>query len=338
MSALLEVNNLHVYFDTPQGVVRANNGVNLRVYEGESLGIMGESGCGKTVLFLALLRLQQPGRIVEGTVIFDGQDIMRLTESEVERIRGRDIALVPQNHATALNPAYTVKQQLVEAMDVRDRGGSVRTVLGSRRRNANGAAFDEMKRVFRDLGFADERQLSRLLQSYPHELSGGMRQRVLIAMGLLLEPRVLVADEPTTALDRATRAQSLRMLRKLNGRLAMLVVSHDLHAIETTCSRVAVMYAGRIVESGPTSEVLHNPRHPYSRLLISAQSRTRGIPLAGVFTDTVNLIDVPSGCPFHPCCPQAMPQCAVAAPEEHLVNDVSISCHLYGEEGVPCSR
>ncbi|MBN1856801.1 MAG: ABC transporter ATP-binding protein [Dehalococcoidia bacterium] len=336
MSALLEVNDLHVYFDTPQGVVRANNGVSLQVQEGESLGIMGESGCGKTVLFLALLRLQQPGRIVSGSVVFDKQDITRLSESEVERIRGRDIALVPQNHATALNPAYTVRQQLAEAMSVRDHGGSVRTLFRLNRRTADGAASDEVRRVFRDLGFTDDRLLARLLQSYPHELSGGMRQRVLLAMGLLLEPRVLVADEPTTALDRATRAQSLEMLRKLNGKLTMLVVSHDLQAIENTCSRVAVMYAGRIVECGPVREVLREPRHPYSRLLIAAQSRTRGVPLADVFTDTSDLIEFPSGCPFHPICSQAMPQCSDEQPLEHRVNDVSVSCHLYGGEGAPC--
>ena len=338
MSALLQVHNLHVYFDTSQGVVRANNGVSLQVREGESLGIMGESGCGKTVLFLALLRLQQPGRIVEGSVVFDGRDIMQLSESELERMRGRDIALVPQNHATALNRAYTVWQQLAEAIDVRQRGGSVWTAFGRSRHNTDSADSDEVKRVFRDLGFSNERQLSRLLQSYPHELSGGMRQRVLIAMALLLNPRVLVADEPTTALDRATRAQSLEMLRKLNGRLTMLVVSHDLHAIETTCSRVAVMYAGRIVERGPAREVLGEPRHPYSRLLISAQSRTRGVPLADVFTDTADLIEFPSGCPFHAVCPEAMPQCSDEQPIEHTVNDVSVSCHLYGGEEVACLK
>ena len=333
MNPLLQVRDLHVHFDTPQGAVRANAGVSLDVCEGQSIGIMGESGCGKTVLFLSILRLQQPGRIVSGSVSFDGKDITLLAESDVERIRGREIALVPQNHATALNPAYTVRDQLAEAIAVREGDGSLATVLGKHGVSLDGGRLDEVRGVFRDLGFADERLLTRLLQSYPHELSGGMRQRVLISMALLMRPRVLIADEPTTALDRATRAQSLEVLRRLNDRLTMLVVSHDLDAIEKTCSRVAVMYAGRIVEEGPSSDVLANPRHPYSRLLIAAQSRVRGVPLPDVFTDTFDLIDVPSGCLFHRVCPQMTPRCVEVEPGMHSDGDVSVACHLYEEAG-----
>ena len=336
MSVFLRVSNLHVHFDTPQGVVRANNGVNLEARSGESLGIMGESGCGKTVLFLSMLRLQQPGRITAGSITLDGRDITQLRERDVERIRGRDIALVPQNQATALNPAYTVREQLAEAIVVRERGGSLGSVLGRRGSRMDGEALEEVRRVFRELGFADDRLMGRLLQSYPHELSGGMRQRVLIAMALLLRPRVLIADEPTTALDRATRAQSLAMLRRLNGTLTMLVVSHDLDAIASTCGRVAVMYAGRIVERGPAGEVLSDPRHPYSRLLISAQRRTRGEPLPTVFADTANLVDVPPGCSFHPICPEVMPQCLVDEPAESKVGGVRVACHLYDGEAAPC--
>jgi len=335
MTALLRVRDLHVQFDTSHGIVRANSGVNLDVREGESVGIMGESGCGKTVLFLSLLRLQQPGRIVSGSITFDGRDITLLSEPEMESVRGRRIALVPQNHATALNPAYTVRDQLIEAIAVREDGGRLSSILGRRSSSVHSGHLEEIRTVFNDLGFSGERVLTRLLQSYPHELSGGMRQRVLIAMALLMRPRLLIADEPTTALDRATRAQSLEVLRQLNAQLTMLVVSHDLDAIRHTCKRVAVMYAGRIVEEGPADEVLTNPRHPYSRLLISAQTRKRGGPLLETFTETSDLIDVPPGCPFHRACPQMVPCCIDVEPRPHQDGQVSVACHLYREAG-PC--
>ena len=333
MTPLLQVRDLHVHFDTSQGIVRANAGVSLDVVEGESVGIMGESGCGKTVLFLSLLRLQQPGRIVSGSVIFGGKDITLLPESDIESMRGRHIALVPQNHATALNPVYAVGEQLAEAIAVRENGGRLAAVLGPRYSSLDTNHQEEIRSVFHDLGFSGERVLTRLLQSYPHELSGGMRQRVLIAMALLMRPRLLIADEPTTALDRATRAQSLEVLRKVNAHLTMLVVSHDLDAIRKTCSRVAVMYAGRIVEEGPADEVLAKPRHPYSRLLIAAQTRERGTPLPDVFSDTSDLIDVPAGCPFHRACAQMMPRCMDVEPCMHRDGQASVACHLYQETG-----
>jgi len=331
MTPLLQVRDLHVSFDTPQGTVRANAGVDLDVNEGETVGILGESGCGKTVLFLSILGLQQPGRIAAGSIHFDGQDITQLRERDLYRVRGHGIALVPQNHATALNPAYTIRDQLLEAMAVRERDGGVRTVFRRVDRLLDERHLDGMREVFGDLGFGDERMLARLMQSYPHELSGGMRQRVLIAMALLLEPRLLIADEPTTALDRATRAQSLELLRRLNERLTMLVVSHDLGAIAKMCSRVAVMYAGRIIEQGPSVEVLSRPRHPYSRALVAAQERRRGQPLPEVYADTSDLIHVPPGCPFHTACPDMMAECMESVPEMYSCGPVSVACHLYRE-------
>ena len=331
MTALLQVTDLHVYFDTPAGVVRANNGVNLEVCDGESFGIMGESGCGKTVLFLSLLHLQQPGRIVRGSVLLDGRDITTLDEHEMERVRGRVIALVPQNQATALNPAYTVRQQLAEALSVRRRGGGLRSE-GTGRRDKDVADADEFARVFAGLGFEPGPVLDRLLRSYPHQLSGGMRQRVLIAMALLMQPQLLIADEPTTALDRAVKAQALQTLQRLRGTLTMLVISHDVEAIATACDRVGVMYGGRVIESGRCTEVLSQPRHPYSRLLLAAQRRTRGSPLASVAAETLNLIDFPPGCPFHPACPEAMSLCATIPPPEYAVDGAMVACHLYGKE------
>jgi len=328
VNALLKVTDLHVHFDTSAGTVRANNGVSLEVRHGESLGIMGESGCGKTVLFLSLLHLQQPGRIVRGQVLLDGRDVTTLAESEMQCIRGRVIALVPQNQATALNPAYTIRQQLAEALTVRRGNGGVwqpgRRVPGEERSDT-----DEITRVFDGLGFEAGPVLDRLLGSYPHQLSGGMRQRVLIAMALLMQPRLLIADEPTTALDRAIKAQALDTLQKLRGALTMLVISHDVEAIAATCDRVAVMYGGRVIESGQCAEVLSRPRHPYSRLLLAAQRRTRGEPLASVAAETLNLIDFPPGCPFHPACPEAMPVCATVPPSEYTSDGATVACHLY---------
>ena len=330
MNTLLKVTDLHVHFDTPAGVVRANNGVNLEVREGESLGIMGESGCGKTVLFLSLLNLQQPGRIVKGRVLLDGRDITALNEHEMEQVRGRVVALVPQNQATALNPAYTVRQQLSEALAVRRRGG--RLLHSDVQRSDRVTDEGEFARVFADLGFEEGPGLDRLLRSYPHQLSGGMRQRVLIAMALLMRPRLLIADEPTTALDRAVKVQSLTALQRLRDSLTMLVISHDIDAIAATCDRTAIMYGGRIVESGPCDRILSQPRHPYSQLLLAAQRRTRGEPINAVAAETLNLIDFPRGCPFHPACPRAMSDCAVEPPPELATGDTRVSCHLYSGE------
>jgi len=328
VNPLLKVSNLHVYFDTPTGTVRANNGVNLEVLHGECVGIMGESGCGKTVLFLSLLRLQQPGRIVRGSILLDGRDITAARQPEMERLRGRAIALVPQNQATALNPAYTVRRQLAEALAVRRAGGGLWQSGGHDNNDA-----EEFARVFEGLGFEAGPVLERLLKSYPHQLSGGMRQRVLIAMALLMKPRLLIADEPTTALDRAVKSQALAALQRLKGTLSMLVVSHDVEAVANLCDRVAVMYGGRVIESGKCAEVLSRPRHPYSRLLLAAQDRTRGRPLVSAAAETLDLVDFPPGCPFHPACPNATPACSVTAPRDHTVAGVTIACHLYGREG-----
>jgi peptide/nickel transport system ATP-binding protein len=333
VNALLQVSDLHVYFDTAAGIVRANNGVTLEVREGESLGIMGESGCGKTVLFLSLLHLQQPGRIVRGRVVLDGNDITALEEPEMERLRGRVIALVPQNQATALNPAHTVRHQLAEALAVRRKGGGLWR-SGLHRGDNEPADDDEISRAFSGLGFDAGPMLDRLLRSYPHQLSGGMRQRVLIAMAMLMQPRLLIADEPTTALDRAIKAQALDTLQRLRGALTMLVISHDVEAIMATCDRVAIMYGGRIIESGPCAEILSQPRHPYGRLLVAAQQRTRGVELPAVAAETLNLIDFPPGCPFHPACPEAMPVCSIASPPECKADGATVACHLYARGAV----
>ncbi|MBN2099539.1 MAG: ABC transporter ATP-binding protein [Dehalococcoidia bacterium] len=337
MKELLKVTGLNVVFDTPAGRVHANRGINLMVNENETLGLMGESGCGKTVLFLSLLRLQQPGRIVSGSIVFDGRDLTKLTTSEMQQVRGRQIALVPQDHSTALNPAFTVGQQLNEALLVRDNGGGLwkTSLIGCSGRGSQ-AFQEEVKAVLGELALGDLVDTGRLLGRYPHQLSGGIRQRVLIAMALLGHPRMLIADEPTTALDRASRVQTLEVLNRLCERMTMLIISHDLDAIRTTCERVAVMYGGRIIETGPMLSVFRNPRHPYTRLFLSCQKFSRGDVLPEVTGDVLNLIDFPLGCSFHPRCPRAMPVCSELEPAEVHVDDTMVACHLYATGETTC--
>lgn len=336
MSELLRVRDLNVYFSTSRGEVKANNGVNLEIAEGVSTGVMGESGCGKTVLLLSILHLQQPGRIVKGSVELAGKDITTLEEQDMQDIRGRQIALIPQNQATALNPAYTVKEQLIETINIRRRGGSLWSTLSRYFGRPDIDAVNEIEAVFREIGFDSSIMIERLLHSYPHQLSGGIRQRVLIAMALLLQPRLIIADEPTTALDYATKAISLRLLQQLRSRITMLVVSHDIETIKSTCDYVAVMYGGRIVERGNADEVLGNPRHPYTRMLLSCQQRRRGDSLVVMDTDTLDMINFPSGCSFHPACPYAMPECAGVYPAEIDSGGVTVACHLYNREAGSC--
>lgn len=330
MKELLRVSNLNVVFDTPAGQVQANRGINLSVNENETVGIMGESGCGKTVLFLSLLRLQQPGRIVSGSILFDGCDLTKLSAKQMQQVRGRQIALVPQDHSTALNPAFTVGQQLNEALLIRDNGGGLwRTSLAGCKTRGDQARLAEIRMALNELALDELLTTGRLLDRYPHQLSGGIRQRVLIAMALLSHPRMLIADEPTTALDRATRIQTLEVLRKIRERVTMLIVSHDLEAIRSICDRVAIMYGGRIVETGPMQQVFYNPRHPYTRLFFSCQEFKRGEVLPKVAGDVLNLIDFPPGCSFHPCCPRVMPVCSERDPAETYIGDAMVACHLY---------
>lgn len=337
MTELLKVTGLNVVFDTPAGRVLANRGINLTVDENETVGIMGESGCGKTVLFLSLLRLQQPGRIISGSVVFGGRELTRLKAGEMQQVRGRQIALVPQDHSTALNPAFTVGQQLSEAITIRDGGGGLcnASLTGRMSRNSRNHR-EEIKAVLNELALGEMVDRERLLTRYPHQLSGGIRQRVLIAMALLGRPRMLIADEPTTALDRASRARTLEAISALCGRMAMLIISHDLDAIRSTCDRVAVMYGGRIVETGPMLSVFDNPRHPYARLFLSCQKLSRGEKLPRIIGDVLNLMDFPPGCSFHPRCPQAMRVCSQAEPAEVHFDDAMVACHLYGTGEKTC--
>ena len=277
----------------------------LSVARGHTLGIVGESGCGKSMVSLSILRLvPPPGRTAAGRVLFDGRDVLAASASELRALRGGRIALVPQDPMTSLNPVFTCGEQIVEAMRVHDRTAS-RAALRARAV----AALDRVRIP----------AAARRLDDYPHQLSGGMRQRVMIAMALACAPDLLIADEPTTALDVTVQAGILDLLRALQAEagLAVILITHDLGVVAETADEVAVMYAGRVVERAPAAALFDDPQHPYTRLLRSAAPK----PDAGLVPDRVegggevpDLSALPPGCPFEPRCPHAMPTCRAGLP------------------------
>jgi oligopeptide/dipeptide ABC transporter ATP-binding protein len=306
--ALLEVRDLAVEFETPAGPVRAVDGVSFDVGAGSALGLVGESGCGKSLTALALLGLTPPrGRIAGGSVRFQGRDLLALPESELRRVRGASLALVFQEPAAALNPVYTVGDQIGEVLRVHGRAD---------RRVARRRAIELLERV----GIPDAASRAG---AWPHELSGGMKQRVCIAMALACNPALLVADEPTTALDVTIQAQILELLadlRRSEG-LAILLISHDLGVVGELCDRVAVMYSGRIVERGPAALLLERPRHPYTRGLLRSRPRldaplprSEGERLPAIPGQVPEPRDRPGGCAFHPRCAIAQPDCRATIP------------------------
>jgi oligopeptide/dipeptide ABC transporter ATP-binding protein len=295
---VLEINDLHVDFASPRGTVHAVRGVSGSVAAGEFVGIVGESGCGKSTLLRAILGLLPPGaRITKGNVLFKGTDLSGDGGAGVRRARGREIAMVFQDPLTALNPVMPAGEQIAEAPWQR---------LGYSRRQARERALELMRRV----GIpAPERRFS----AYPHELSGGLRQRVLIAIALSAEPDVLLCDEPTTSLDVTIQAQILRLLRGISEekRLSVIYVTHDLAVVAQLCHRVAVMYAGQFVETGEVGAVFREPRHPYTAGLIASvpDVRRAGTALAPIPGSPPDLSAPPSGCPFHPRCPYRQGDC-----------------------------
>jgi len=292
-----------VAFATPRGPVPVLDGVSLTVREGEVVGLVGESGSGKSVTALSILGLLgEQGRIVGGQIRLDGRDLVPLPEREWLRVRGRQVAMVFQEPMTSLNPLLPVGRQVAEVLEEH---------LGLSRQAALAGAVD----LFRDVGIPDPNRRAR---DYPHQLSGGMRQRVMIAMAMACRPRLLIGDEPTTALDVTIQAQILALLRDL-GRAAgtaVLLISHDLGVMTAMASRVIVMYAGQVVEEAPTRELFRDPRHPYTRLLLALvpsvrEKRPRLSAIAGSIPAPTAL---PVGCRFHPRCPDVIPLCREAAP------------------------
>lgn len=312
MASLLEVNDLRTTFHTHAGMVRAVDGISFTIDKGRVLGIVGESGCGKSVTNLSILRLvpSPPGHTEARSILFDGNDLMKLSEREMRRVRGGRIAMIFQDPMTSLNPFMRVGRQISEA---------TRIHLGHDRKTARQAAIEAMRRV----GIpAPERRVD----DYPHQFSGGMRQRVMIAMALSCEPDLLIADEPTTALDVTIQAQILDLLKKLRDDtgMAIILVTHDLGVVAGMCDEIVVMYAGRIAEQAPTGELFANPRHPYTRALLASvprldeQGRTRLRSIEGLPPD---LIHMPPGCAFAPRCPHAQARCNEKVPELRPAGD-----------------
>jgi oligopeptide/dipeptide ABC transporter ATP-binding protein len=302
---LLEVNNLRTYFYTRSGVVHAVEDISFYLDESETLGIVGESGCGKSVTSLSVIRLiTSPGKIVGGTVLFQGQDVLQMSEEELLRTRGAKIAMIFQDPMTSLNPVYTVGFQIMEA---------IKAHLKLDNAAARNRAIEMMDRV----KIPDAR---RRFGHYPHEFSGGMRQRVMIAMALSCNPQLLIADEPTTALDVTIQAQVLDLMRGLaqEFRTATMLITHDLGVVAGNTQRVAVMYAGRIIEEAPTRTIFAQPAHPYTQALLASVPRAeaeRGQRLESLRGQPPNLVNLPPGCPFAPRCRKVQQKCREIRPE-----------------------
>ena len=323
--AMLEVKDLRTSFFTPAGEVKAVNGVSFNLDHGKVLGIVGESGSGKSVTAYSILQiLTHPGRIIGGSIRFNGQELVGLSDNEMRRIRGNKISIIFQDPMTSLNPVYTVGNQLMEAIHIHT----------GRNREQTRARAVEM------LSLVGINEPEKRLKQYPHELSGGMRQRVMIAMALACEPDILIADEPTTALDVTIQAQILELMQDLQKKMGMaiIMITHDLGVIADMCDEVIVMYAGSVCERGTADAIFYRPRHEYTKGLlrsipnIDSDDKDRLIPISGT---PIDLLCMPSGCPFAPRCERAMKQCLTArAPEVFVGKDHISACWMNYKEGM----
>ncbi|MFQ5935472.1 MAG: ABC transporter ATP-binding protein, partial [Acidiferrobacterales bacterium] len=318
VQSLLEVENLRTWFDTPEGVVRAVDGVSFAIAPGETLALLGESGCGKSVCALSLLRLVPgpAGRIVDGRVLLDNRDLLQLPEQEMRRLRGKRIAMIFQEPQTSLNPVLTIGTQIREALaNGTEQGGDVR---------------HQAVELLRAVGIADPQ---RRYDEYPHQLSGGMKQRAMIAMALAAKPDLLIADEPTTALDVTIQAQILGLLKELQQEagMAVLMITHDLGVVATMADRVAVMYAGQVVEMAPRIALFAEPRHPYTQKLFqSIPARTkRGQTLDVIRGSVPSLHQEFAWCRFVDRCDHAWDRCREQEPKWIRQGDRGVRCHLY---------
>ena len=321
----LDVRNLKVSFSTPQGNFLAVNGINFQLHSGETLALVGESGCGKTVSALSILRLlpEPPAKITSGEIIFAGRDLLSLNAKQMREIRGKKIAMIFQDPMTSLNPVLTVGEQLIE------------TLLRHKSLNKKEA----LKISAQLLGKVELPSPEEKLKQYPHQLSGGMRQRVMIAMALACEPKILIADEPTTALDVLIQAQILELLENLKKEtgMSMLLITHALGVVTEIAERVMVMYAGEGVEIGAAKDLLHSPHHPYTKGLISSRphlgsTREKGQRLTEISGSVPTPHQRPTGCAFHPRCDWSTEQCKTKKPLLQNTNqNRQFSCHLQPE-------
>jgi len=320
---LLEIKNLNIRYFTDEGTVHAVNGLSLKLEKGETLGLIGETGAGKTTVALGILRLvpNPPGKITAGQIVLDGKELTGASEREMRSIRGRKVSMIFQDPMTSLNPVIPVLDQVAEVILLHEKVSAADAILKAQDALGKvGINFDRVK-------------------EYPHQFSGGMRQRVVIAMALACNPMLLIADEPTTALDVTVQAQVLQLMRELKTEYdtAMILITHDLGIVADICDRVAIMYAGNIVEHAEKRELYKNPKHPYTTGLFNSlpdiNKDTDSLkPIKGLMPDPRNL---PPGCPFHPRCEEAKSECSSIAPPNVSVGGTHfVSCHKYsGKEG-----
>lgn len=320
---LLEIKDEKLSFFTPAGEVKALNGVSFSMNEGEVLGIVGESGSGKSVTAYSIMGLTAyPGKLIGGTIYFNGHQIEKMSEKEMRKIRGNEVSIIFQDPMTSLNPVYTIGNQITEV---------IRLHTGKSKKEA----YDRAKELLELVGINEP---AKRLKQYPHELSGGMRQRVMIAIALACEPKLIIADEPTTALDVTIQAQILELMQELRQKLGMsiIMITHDLGVVASMCERIAVMYAGHIVEYGTADEIFYEPKHEYTKGLInsipklSAQEIERLVPIEG---QPVDLLNPPAGCPFAPRCANCMKICLREMPPKTELSDTHYShCWLLQKE------
>lgn len=320
---LLEIKDEKLSFFTPAGEVKALNGVSFSMNEGEVLGIVGESGSGKSVTAYSIMGLTaHPGKLIGGTIYFNGHQIDKMSEKEMRKIRGNEVSIIFQDPMTSLNPVYTIGNQITEV---------IRLHTGKSKKEA----YDRAKELLELVGINEP---AKRLKQYPHELSGGMRQRVMIAIALACEPKLLIADEPTTALDVTIQAQILELMQELRQKLGMsiIMITHDLGVVASMCERIAVMYAGHIVEYGTADEIFYEPKHEYTKGLInsipklSVQEIERLVPIEG---QPVDLLNPPAGCPFAPRCANCMKICLREMPPKTELSDTHYShCWLLQKE------
>jgi oligopeptide/dipeptide ABC transporter ATP-binding protein len=323
---MLEVSHLTTVFDLPSGPAPAVDDVSFEIQPGETLGLVGESGSGKSVTALSIMRLVwPPGRIAGGRIVFRGRDLLTLPEAEMRKVRGAEIALIFQEPMTALNPVFTIGDQIAESLLVHGRA----------------SRHDAKRRSIELLEAVRIPEPAARIKDYPHQLSGGMRQRVMIAMAIGCKPSLVVADEPTMALDVTIQAEILDLLREMKQslNLSLLLITHDLGVVAETADRVAIMYAGRIVEHGPVRAIFREPQHPYTRgLLASMPGAVRGRRLRAIEGTVPILGAFPAGCAFHPRCPDRFDPCAAAPPPEYAVGaEHGARCYLHDGHTSPAS-
>jgi peptide/nickel transport system ATP-binding protein len=307
-ASLLEIRDLNVKFRTDAGLVDACNGIDLMIRERESLCLIGESGCGKSVVALAILNLLPENAIISGEVIFKGRDLLNLNEKEMRGVRGNEISMIFEQPGTCLNPVFPIGDQIAEALRIHEH---------LRKNEAKEKAVELMVHV----GISPQRY-----GEYPHQFSGGMQQRVMIAMALAFRPSIIVADEPTTSLDLITQAQILDLLKKVSqeNNISLFLITHDLGVVWEMCDSLAVMYAGEIVERAPIDEFFHSPMHPYSKALLGSISKSGFHPIGG---SVPNLTDLPDGCRFHPRCDKCSDICKKLRPKMTYFSTRGVRCH-----------